>query len=143
MTRKTLDEKSRKLKDSIQLTILTLTLPSGAAPVKNGWRWNGDCPLPSCPIKRKLLRSRNSISACLFVIGFVLFVRVGLTSAQPSPLTIGASLLPQGEINAPYNGDLGISGGVPLYAISFVKGALPLGLSDRRHGLRRHYALSA
>jgi len=54
---------------------------------------------------------------------------VGLTSAQPSPLTIGASLLPAGEINAAYNGDLGISGGVPLYAISFLKGSLPLGLN--------------
>jgi len=129
MTRTTLDEKSRKLKDSIQLTFLTLTLPTAEAPVKNGWRWNSDCPLLSCPIKRKLLRSRNSSSARLFVIASVLFVWVGLTSAQPSPLTIGASLLPQGEINAPYNSDLGISGGVPLYAISFVKGALPLGLN--------------
>ncbi|MBI4523626.1 MAG: putative Ig domain-containing protein [Deltaproteobacteria bacterium] len=78
--------------------------------------------------KRILSRHHTAILARFFLVGFLLFLWVGPISAQPIPLSIGASVLPEGEINAAYNGDLGISGGVPPYTIRVLKGSLPAGL---------------
>lgn len=50
------------------------------------------------------------------------------------PLTIGASVL-EGEVGMAYQGSLGISGGLPPYTISVVKGALPAGLSLNSEGI--------
>src|SRR3990172_6997514 len=88
-----------------------------------------DSMLPSCRIKRQLPRRRRGIISRFFLIGVLFFLRVGLTAAQVTPLTIGASLLPEGEVNVAYNGDLAISGGIPPYTVTFLKGAPPAGLN--------------
>ena len=46
----------------------------------------------------------------------------------PLPLAINAPVLPAGEVNVPYGGDLEISGGVPPYTIQILKGGIPEGL---------------
>lgn len=45
------------------------------------------------------------------------------------PLTIGASSLPEGEVNVAYAGDLEVTGGVPPYTVQLTKGTLPDGLA--------------
>ena len=85
--------------------------------------------LPSCGINRELPRYHSGIIFRFFLIGVLFFLRVGLATAQVTPLTIGASLLPEGEVNVAYTGDLAISGGVPPYTVTFLKGAPPAGLN--------------
>ena len=88
-----------------------------------------DSMLFCCWTKAKFPIRCTGILSRLVFVGSVLFLHVGLTGAQPIPPSIGAAFLPEGEINAVYNGDLGISGGVPFYSVSILKGSLPTGLN--------------
>jgi len=46
-----------------------------------------------------------------------------------TPLVIGASSLPAGEVGLGYNSSLGVSGGLPPYTVTIIRGTLPLGLT--------------
>jgi len=80
------------------------------------------------PWSRQLRRPHTGVLSPFVVIGVLILLQVGLTAAQVTPLTIGASLLPEGEANAAYNSDLAISGGVPPYTVTLLKGSPPMGL---------------
>jgi Putative Ig domain len=64
-------------------------------------------------------------------------VSVSATCSPPSPppLAIGAATLATGEAGLSFTGDLMISGGVPPYIVSLIKGALPAGLSLGNDGI--------
>lgn len=51
------------------------------------------------------------------------------TTVEPEPLTVGPSVLPEGEVGVPYNVSLEIGGGTPPYSVLKGKGSLPSGLS--------------
>jgi hypothetical protein len=51
------------------------------------------------------------------------------------PLTIGATTLATGEAGVSFTSDLMISGGVPPYIVSIIKGKLPSGLSLGNDGI--------
>jgi len=84
---------------------------------------------PACRVQGKLPRQGAGICSKCFILVVLLFLPVGFASAQTVPITIGASVLPEGAVNTVYNGDLAISGGAAPYAISLIKGALPVGLT--------------
>lgn len=58
-----------------------------------------------------------------------------LTNTIITPLAIGTSFLPDGEVNVAYNASLEMSGGLPPYTVSVVEGSLPQGLSVNNDGL--------
>jgi hypothetical protein len=88
----------------------------------------GFCISTLFPWPTQLRRTRTGVLSPFAVIGVLILLQVGSTAAQANPLTIGADLLPEGEVNVAYNSDLAISGGAPPYTVILLKGSLPMGL---------------
>ena len=51
------------------------------------------------------------------------------------PLAVGATSLPEGEVNVAYSDDLQISGGSTPYTVAVTKGSLPEGLNVNNNGI--------
>jgi glucose/arabinose dehydrogenase len=56
-------------------------------------------------------------------------------STTQTPLSVGASSLPDGEAGLNYSADLGIGGGSAPYSVTVVKGSLPNGLTADSDGI--------
>jgi glucose/arabinose dehydrogenase len=56
-------------------------------------------------------------------------------STTQTPLSIGASLLPDAEVGLHYSADLGIGGGADPYTVTRIKGSLPSGLTPDSDGI--------
>jgi hypothetical protein len=89
-------------------TVVTLTATPAIGSIFAGW--TGDC---------------NGAGSCMLTMNSA----KNVTAVFISPLALGLSVLPAGEVGMAYNTSLGISGGLPPYTVAVIKGSLPPGLN--------------